>query len=345
MSDTLDENSESEETVSDIRSVAEAAYDSAMTDAGGGEDESNQPQDSTPVASPSSERTPSAGVVSPADNDIPAPYGWAAEKADIWKGLNRDQKEYIYGRWVESDRYVKKKAQEYTERAKVYESLDNVIKPELDELTLQGTTVDQIVGQALALRRLIKQDKQAAAQYFLQELGLHPSQLGQGPQRPQVDPQILQIRQELDGWKQAQAQARQEQIDQMMQDTAHEVNTIAAERDPAGRLKFGLADRLQDDMAKLIPLIRMEQQFRSAPTRTIFQEAYHRAALYNPDTRDIYQRQLQNSQLAGQQSNVERLKTAAVSVNGSPTSVGKTPQKRYSSVRAAAEAAYDEHSE
>jgi hypothetical protein len=309
-----------------LREVVEAAYDSAA--------ETEAPTE-VAVAAPIPEEE---------ENPIPIPHGWATDKAELWKQMPYNARQYVYGRWVESDRFVNKRAQELATRAKHYESLENVIKPQLEELTLDGTSVDQIVGQALALRQLIKRDKNAAAQFFLEQLGLHPSQLAY-PQQPQVDPQILELRRELDGWKQAQFRAQQMQEQQLLQDTTAELNTIATEKDEAGRPKYPLAEHLSNDMADLVPLIRKEPGFRTVPTKTIFDEAYHRAALYNPQTREIHLRQIRNSQLASQQSKVDRVKTAAVSVNGSPTGSGKTPLRRFSSTREAAEAAYDEHME
>jgi hypothetical protein len=328
------QETDSEES-SDLRSVVEAAYDSAVEGAGGGESGSNE-------ASSINESSVSGAPAEEEENPIPIPHGWASDKAELWQQMPYNARQYVYGRWVESDRFVNKRAQELANRAKEYEALERVIKPQIDELTLDGTSVDQIVGQALALRQLIKRDKNAAAAFFLDQLGLEPSQLMQHPQQPQVDPQILELRRELEGFKQAQIRQQQMQEAQLIEVTRAECNQIALERDEAGRPKYPLAPHLESAMAEVVPLIRREPEFRDAPTRTIFNEAYNRAALFNPQTRDIHLQHIRNSQLASQRERVDRVKTAAVSVNGSPTGVGKTPLRRYSTTREAAEAAYDE---
>ena len=341
MTDEIEESNpevETEEpsTSGSIREAVEGAWESLA------EGESSDISESS-TSSPS---LPSSQVeAAPSEDEdlgtIPYPLTWGRDPKfqQIWPSLPRELQEKIFSREEERNRYTNQRASEFEKQKKRYEGIDRALEPAMEEFRLNGIRPEEAVATTVEMYRMARRNPQQAVAWFANELGVDIGSLLQS--QPRIDPYVQQAFHQNQRLQNELQEFRQTRIQDMERSVVGELNGIFSETDGQGNLILPYAEHLLPDIEAMLPGIKAQTDNAGLSTRGLIHKAYEKAFWANPAIRDAYLRQLERSHVANGQARVRGAKTAASSVNGSPTGIGK-PSLNGKSLRDIISEKYDE---
>jgi hypothetical protein len=175
------------------------------------------------------------------------PVGWNAEDRERFAQIPRDAQEVILRREKERDADYSRGKQEIAQIRKKSEAISEVFEPYRQELAINGLDEVGAVRQLLAIRDELRNDPKSTLLSLAQQYGVDFQQVEED-----VDPAVLNLRNELNSIKQEQAQR-----DAMVQQQEHEgliqqVESFKNETDEKGALKHPHFEELRADMGRLI---------------------------------------------------------------------------------------------
>lgn len=268
------------------RSVAERARDASgrfargeetKPPAGGKETNTGQPETAA-AGQPQGDQPPAA---------TGAPQSWSDAAKAKWSTLPPDIQAEIAKR--ESD--VQRGFQQRAEALQRFEGIDRAIAPYRQRIQALGMTEHQAVGTLMDLYERAGRDPIGYVKWFCKEVGLDPAAAFGGAADPQqsaggpewVDPQVKALTDQVRDLT-SRLQAREQTEEKVARTSINaEIDRVAGQRDDKGNLLRPHWERLEADIARLIPLIRQDNP--GASNRDVLEAAYDQALYRNPETR------------------------------------------------------------
>jgi hypothetical protein len=184
---------------------------------------------------------------------LPHPRWSDAEKA-IFATLPKEAQQWALNREKDAEGLVTRKTQELSEQRKAHEPLLNNVNKWSQYLQQIGLTPHDAWEQMLSAERTLRfgtpQQKQAALANLAQTYGIDP--LHSGDASIQVDPQIQQLRYELQTIQQQLDTERRNAQIQERQRAEYEFNALAQAKDANGTVKFPHFERVKQSMIQLV---------------------------------------------------------------------------------------------
>jgi hypothetical protein len=218
-----------------------------------------------------------------------------------------------------------------------YGKLEQSIEPHRSYLQEEGLDPSEIVGNLLAWHKYIAANPAQALQTLAKDFGVELGgqvQAGQQSQTSQNDSSAA-IQKLIQSQDQLRAYIAKKERDQKIQALTQEVYNFRQAKDANGKPKYPYASEVENDIARLIPLIRQESPGASAAE--LLDAAYNKAVRLNDS---VFQK-LQASRGMGSASKVERARKAGASLRGKPL---RSPAPEISSLEDAVERAFELHS-
>lgn len=243
------------------------------------------------------------------------PKGWSADAKAKWSALDPSIQAEIAKREQDMDTG----GQRWSEEKRRYEE---TLSPMRDFARMNGINEQEAITRFLNADRFLSSNPVEAIKWLAQSYGVDLENMT-ATQRPQQDPMVAQLRQELSTIRETLTQREvsevQSQIDAFAKAPGHE--------------HFSEAKTL---MGHLI----------NSGQAADMQEAYEKAIWAIPTIREklIAAQTAEAQAKARAQSQVDKAKRGAISVNGSPvTAVAPTPGREFNTVEEAARAAWAQH--
>ncbi|WP_430438993.1 hypothetical protein [Shinella sp.] len=260
---------------------------------------------------------PAQGNLQQPSQAMEAPNSWSADAKAKWATLDPS----IQAEIARREQNMSAGGQKWSEEKRSYEE---ILSPVRTMAQRYGVNERDGLQRLLAANEYLEQDPQAAIAWLAQSYGVDLSNLNQTLQdRPQVDPALLRISQEVNSLK-ATLQERESQ----------EVNSELSRFATApGHEHF---EKVRVSMGHLLATGQAKD----------LNEAYERAVWADPEIRTSLMSAQTGNQQAQQRAReqAERAKRGALSVVGSPSAGAVPVQKQeYATVEEAARAAARQH--
>jgi hypothetical protein len=292
------------------REISEAAWDEHTEEAGEGQEQilDHSAADAVEEA--------------PEEEPIVYPSGWSAEIREQMAQAPADFQKWAV-EWTKATHA--KSTQTLQEAARVRNSLNSLvetIKPYEKQIRAEGETPEQRIGYLLALDERIEADPVGAIHQICQEVGIHPSQIvgqqmhpqppnGYPQQMPEVSPELMQIRQELNQWKQ---QAAEREYQQVKQGVTGLVEQWASQTGDDGRPLRPYFNNVQQQMAAMIPGITNANP--TMPHEQVLAIAYNASVQGSPTVLEAQKRYQEQVERAAKARAAKAAKRAGSSVKG-----------------------------
>lgn len=309
------------------------------------EPEEPDPEEPDPEEPPAEGEEPADGeeVEEPTDEEIEAeaaeqlealqaPQNWPAEEKKFFQALPPTLQHAYMNRARSLMADYTKKTQEVARVRQNYAELDRVIGPRVQAWAVGGMSPSMAVTQLLALSDFATQKPLEFIQYFAQERGIDLTKAlpGQGQQGETgyVDPQIRELRGQLEALKRQNEQAttaqqqrleaaKRQQYQEAVNQMAAQIEQFATLTDAKGRLAHPYFNKVEADVTKLL----------SSGAAPNLPEAYKMAVWANPETRALMLARARASENAKAKARAEAAKRAASSVTAANGSGGRSASK------------------
>lgn len=257
------------------------------------------------------EEVPAVPVVAP-------PSGWRADAKQLFAKLPPELQHEVARRESDRDRFLHQSRQRYAE-------LDRAYQPYEEEFAKQGVSLANFVERAISWDKAFRERPIDAIREMAELTGVNLSQLAQVMEAAQPqDPYVRQLMEQNKALEEKfskiereREEIQQRQVQSQYMSLVEEVQAFQNAKDANGNALFPYAQTLQDDMALLVP--RVQADYPEASTRQVLEEAYVRAMRANPQTYAQYERNLIAQQKASLNQSIQKKKTAASSISGSPS--------------------------
>lgn len=275
---------------------------------------------------PTAEEEPEPG---PEPEPIDAPHSWSKEAKELFSKLPREAQDYIATREKERDRGISQKMEEIAQQRKRYERLEGILAPHREQWALKGQDQESVIQRLVAAQNALDRDPVSGIAHIAQSYGLTIPQLAQVIQEQQAgsDPQVLELRRELNNLRSYMDQKEQANQQQTMHSLEQEVLDFSRE-EKDGQLLRPYIEDVSQEMMPLVAILR--ENNRTWSNQQVLQEAYDRAVYANPSTRqkllDAQQAQAKAQRLKEQKEKAAQAKKAGASISGAPGGVNTTTQ-------------------
>ncbi len=227
------------------------------------------------------------------------PRSWEKQAQELWKDLPEAVKLEVEKR----EGQIFDGIDQYRQKAKSFEELNQVISPYLANIQAQGLNPAQAIQHLLSADHVLRtSNPQQKLQYFNKLAQYYQVDLGGQAEAEEGDPALSELKNELYSVKQELAKYQQES---QRAATAPLISEIEQFR--AGHDHF---DTLRPVMAALL----------ESGAASDLQSAYDQALYANPELRQQALAKQQEAAKAKEQKRVEAAKRASVSVKGAPSS-------------------------
>lgn len=255
---------------------------------------------------------------------LQAPQNWPAEEKKFFGALPPVLQHAYMNRARSLMADYTKKTQEVARVRQNYAELDRVITPRIQSWAVGGMSPAMAVTQLLALSDFASAKPMEFIQYFAQERGIDLTKLPGAAQQGEqgyVDPQIRQLRDQIEALKRQNEQAtteqktrmeaaRREQYQNAVNQMAAQIEQFATLTDNKGRLVNPYFNEVEDEVTKLL----------SAGAAATLPDAYKMAIWANPSTRAkmlARTRSIENVKARARAEAAKRAASSVTSVNGS----------------------------
>lgn len=292
---------------------------------------------SAPAAKPVSDQPGDKGIEA-ASPPIERPKSWSKEASESWSSLPRNVQELIFKRESEREKdYTSKTEQlarereEFGRQQSLPASLYRTLEPHLQDFHLRGVDPHAWLNEVIAIDKMARQDKAAAARHLLQAWRLTPAQLAQAQAQGQnqaFNPQLQQVLnpvvQEVQRLKQQLSEREKAEIQARQQGINREVEAFKSAKGENGEPLRPHFETVSEDMAEYAE--RLSQANPQKSLGEVLQEAYDRAIWAHPEVRkqilEAEQKQKEEREREDAAKRVADAKKASTSIVGSPN--GKT---------------------
>jgi hypothetical protein len=270
---------------------------------------------------------PETAKIEPAQPAIDPPHSWSAEHKAKWATVPPDVQEYVLKRDTEAQQAISRlgsEKQTFEAKVKQYEPLEQLIASNRDDFARRGVSPAQGISVLLDAQRSLDANPAAALVQIGLSYGidLRPAFQGQQIQQHQHDPQVAQLKQQI------------QKLEAMVSDTTSkvtereqaEINTqrtqILKVVEDFSKDKPDWKD-VETDVFDMVKVIK-DRDPTKAPDQ-ILKEAYDKARWANPEVRTRIQtdqqRETEEKRQAEAKAKAEAArKAASVNVKSSPSS-------------------------
>lgn len=217
MSEAFDSASITPETVTTAPAATAAPESTAPAPVEAAEEQVNE----TPDQGTTKEAEPA--IAQP----VEPPSRWSAEDKAAFAALSPEAQKLVLKRESDVEKHLTQKSQEFADKSKPYESLEQVIAPRRQAWAMNGMTEAQAINQLFALSDFASRTPEQFMQWFAQQNGIDLSKAGgnEGEQH-YVDPAIAAMQQKLNAIEQhtqnLENQRFQTAIEQFKAEPGHE---------------------------------------------------------------------------------------------------------------------------
>lgn len=195
----------------------------------------------------------------PADESEPetaiavAPVSWSAEEKAVFAELPPEVQDIIARRESERDKGFSQKAEQLSERAKSYESLETILGPRRARFAADGMTDAQAVKQLFDVADFATRDPETFIRQFAEARGIKLGQQTAGEVEDDfTDPVIAEMRTELARLKAEIAESRTAQQEALHQRNTQTIEQFRNAKDERGNPKHPHFETVRQEMAARI---------------------------------------------------------------------------------------------
>jgi predicted Zn-dependent protease len=248
---------------------------------------------------------------------IDPPKSWAKSDLKSWSALPREVQEVISRRETERDNGILQKLQDLQAMKQKYQQIEGAIAPYQEWLHLSQTDLPTALQNYFATQQFLARDPKRALLHLASQLNVSIDELArQTPNQPQLDPQVMQLQQEIGRLKQAQMQQQSAVQQQIYEHALGEVQSFIQATDEAGNLKYPHFAELEREIELLVPVLK--QANPTSSNMEVLRQAYERAAWGNESIRSKLQSKELEKVKAQKRTQAIQAKQRAKSVSGSP---------------------------
>jgi transcriptional regulator with XRE-family HTH domain len=299
--------------------AADSATDTAKADRDRNErGQFSQKADAQPgvTAKPVPDTDPNEGKVQQPSNAVEAPTSWSADAKAKWSSLDPSVQAEIAKR----EKDMNDGGQKWSDEKRRYEE---TLAPVREVAKRNGVDEKEGLNRLLAANDFLERDPPSALKWLAQAYGVDLANLDASPTaRPQADPMVTQLHQELSNIKSTLQAQEYEKLS----------NQVEQFKSAPGREHF--------EDAKIF----MGKLLETGQASTL-EEAYETAIWAIPSIREkLIAAQTATQQPRKDQAHLAKAKAGALSVNGSPVTQAAPAQKReFDTAEDAARAAWAQH--
>lgn len=232
-------------------------------------DEQATEQISDPGDAPEGEPAADAPPLSP-------PERWSADDKAAFAALPREAQDLVLKRERDVEGYLSKRTQELSSQGKTYESLEQVLAPRRQSLSIAYGSVENGLNTLFALSDMAEKDPAGFINYFAQQRGIDLSALQKGGEADEsADPEITAIRREIAQERQYREQQQREAQAARDRELSTQVERFKAEKNDKGEILRPHFDSVRTHMGALLEKGAAQD----------LQDAYDQAVWANPETR------------------------------------------------------------
>lgn len=267
-------------------------------------------------AKPVSDTDPNEGKVQQPSNAVEAPTSWSADAKAKWSSLDPS----IQAEIAKREKDMNDGGQKWSEEKRRYEE---TLAPVREVAKRNGVDEKEGLNRLLAANDYLERDPAGAIQWLAQAYGVDLKNLEASPTaRPQADPMVTQLHQELSTIKSTLQEREQKEL----------LGVIEQFKAAPGREHF---EDVKTFMGKLL----------ETGQASTLEEAYETAIWATPSVREkLIAAQTAAVQPRKDQAHLDKAKKGAISVNGSPVANAAPAQKRdFETTEDAARAAWAQH--
>jgi len=185
----------------------------------------------------------------PEETHLEAPEHWGAQDREVFAAIPKDGQEFLLRRHKDMEADYTRKTQDIAGIRKKADAFTEVFDPYRHDLAINGLDEVTAVRQLLAVRGDLQQDPKTTLLNLARQYGVD---LSQPTEEEYVDPSVLALRQELDGFKQEQARKELEVQQQSQQTLLSQVETFRDAKDKDGNATHPHFEEMRIDMGRLI---------------------------------------------------------------------------------------------
>jgi hypothetical protein len=185
----------------------------------------------------------------PENQTITAPQSMSAKDREAFYALPPESQQWISDRVKSQEADYTRKTMEVAEQRKLYDKLEEAIAPRRQQFAMNGMDEGTAIGQLLALSDYAESDPVGFSRYLLNQRGIPISALTNEPGvENYVDPQMLEMRQRLQGFENHFAQQQNQQLEQEGQVVSGVINDFATSNP--------FYEELESDMIPIVSALR-----------------------------------------------------------------------------------------
>ncbi len=236
--------------------------------------ETVEPVEAAPVEAQAEDQTsPEAVEPEPAKPAIEPPVSWSREMRDKWSSLPPEAQQYIAQRESEAHGQISRLGQQ----VKTFEPVAKTLEQYKGTFERNGMDYAKGLEALLAAQSMLDVNPRAAileiARAYGVDLGAEPSSNEAMPPR-----EVLALQAEVMELKRQIAETRTDVVSQKQREQEQRQAALQSEVEAFAKANPFFED-VQDDIAKLIPVIRADEP--SLSERQILQKAYDKAIRFN----------------------------------------------------------------
>ena len=244
---------------------------------------------------------------------------WSKEQKESFAKLPKDQQAFILERAKETEADYTRKSQEISEKAKRYESFEQVLQPYEQHFRQQGIPIERAIRSTFDLQQEFQRDPAGVLRRLAAARGLDLVDVALGENNPQgqaqqqqlTPDQLIQQAQEAAYQRLRQEQAQQQQV-QMRQ---------SLERELSNAEKYPRAEELGPDLVAQVYAVRQSEP--SLQPEKVLEKAYQRALRVRDDYYEAELAKAREEAVQGFKSETEKAKKA-----GKPVRPKGTPSNK-----------------
>lgn len=259
---------------------------------------------------------PNEGKIQQPSNAVEAPTSWSADAKAKWSSLDPS----IQAEIAKREKDMNDGGQKWSDEKRRYEE---TLAPVREVAKRNGVDEKEGLNRLLAANDFLERDPPSALKWLAQAYGVDLANLDASPTaRPQADPMVTQLHQELSTIKSTLQEREQKEL----------LGVIEQFKAAPGHEHF------EDAKVFMGKLLETEQA-------TTLEEAYETAIWAIPSIREkLIAAQTATQQPRKDQAHLAKAKAGAISVNGSPVANASPAQKRdFETTEDAARAAWAQH--
>jgi hypothetical protein len=235
--------------------------------------ETVEPVEAAPVEAQVEDQPPEVGEVKPETPAIDPPVSWSSEMKAKWATLDPGVQEYVAGMERDARAHISRLGQQ----VKTFEPVAKTLEQYKGTFERNGMDYAKGLEALLAAQSMLDVNPRAAileiARAYGVDLGAEPSSNEAMPPR-----EVLALQAEVMELKRQIAETRTDVVSQKQREQEQRQAALQSEVEAFAKANPFFED-VQDDIAKLIPVIRADEP--SLSERQILQKAYDKAIRFN----------------------------------------------------------------